>query len=464
MLVSAVLAGALVLVDATPAAACSCDGDSLRQRIERSDAAFVGTPTAITPHDDDSVEVTFRVEQLVKGASSGTTVLLADRPTDNDCGGGRLAEGRLTGRRLLVVVDERKGQHWAADGCGPPYDADLLADVFGLPPPPSTDPQALARVVVGGDYGWGRLAVLDENGRAVAYGLEPGEAYLLSVCPDGESVLEAVYDDGDLRLAWRDLTTMQIVHETSIGGPLLRRMTCLGPPDIGAVVASQIAGEIKIVSTHGTSVHRTRVADPAFAVDLANEVVYLGDAGVWRIDLDSGDRTLLIESRGRDSLAVGVELDTSGTLLGVWYTTGPVVYDLATGRTQGRVPPETEWTRRLPASDDDLVDWHLGQRDDHLGQAVPTRLDATNGTTGATVISVESPVTGTAALVEPIEVDLEARRAPEPVALPLPGDELPTSVASTGGSSVPWVALGLVLVILLGLAAWITHLRRVRAS
>ena len=68
------VAGAVFVVDSEPAAACSCLASGVRERVERSDVAFVGVGDSL---DEPSGLGAFRVLEPVRGVDRQETVHIA---------------------------------------------------------------------------------------------------------------------------------------------------------------------------------------------------------------------------------------------------------------------------------------------------------------------------------------------------------------------------------------------------
>ncbi|MCB0995730.1 MAG: hypothetical protein KDB21_11600 [Acidimicrobiales bacterium] len=405
----------------------------VRQAIDEADAVFVGRVLSVDRRDDNAA-VTFAVERLVKGSGGDRTVLLASYP-DDECGGGRYVTGTYTETSTVVFVHRRSAEYWAPDICGSLYDPELVPTIFGGPPPATG--QGPGRFVIAGEFEWGRLVVLDDDVRPLAYGREPGATHAISTCPDRRSVIEAVDTDGVIAIAWRDIVSLEITAEFVLDDAThISRLVCLGTPDDGAVFTTAQQRQLRFVRTAGVSLFETPSSDPSFAVDLATRRVYLATDGISAVDLADAAVSRVVETEG--STTSRVALDPDGRLLGVWRngtTDGPptAVYDTTTGAvaTSTDADPGIRWVAQIPLVAEDALSWELELRRSH-GELVwnePSRLMVRDALSGELLRAVENPFRGVFTPVGPVELSpaaLDPARNAPPVALPLPGDELPT--------------------------------------
>ena len=128
------MAAGLVVV-ASPARACSCAMDGVREAIARSDGAFVGRWIDRAEMGDGFAAVTFEVERVVKG-SFGPKAIVRTNAQGSACG-----LEFLDGPRTGLLLDRAADGVWESGLCQqvPPNDLLALApDAFR--PNPAVDP------------------------------------------------------------------------------------------------------------------------------------------------------------------------------------------------------------------------------------------------------------------------------------------------------------------------------------
>jgi hypothetical protein len=212
-----VLLVALVLLVSTipvsPAHACSCAraGDP-RERLEAADGAFIGKlvsrretgPLGSIISTGRDVIYTFEVAEAFKG-DIGRRVEVHSAASGASCGF-EVPPGEPIG----VLLDGGNGK-WRSGLCGQIEPSELRTAAAPLPAP---DGQAPAGLVVGGGFGEARLLAQDRHARTLAYGYGAGDTTQLSVCPDGNRILELVRDHPKpSRLALRQLPDLRLVWE-----------------------------------------------------------------------------------------------------------------------------------------------------------------------------------------------------------------------------------------------------------
>jgi hypothetical protein len=229
----AIVAGSLVVLivlSAFPAHACSCVQLDPRTALRSADAAFVGTLVSRKTGllGLGSTTFTFRVEQVVKGE-------LADRvDVESSSSGASCGLEVALGQRIGSLL-YREANGWTSSLCSQ-VDPDALLRAAGpLPGPNGSGP---LRFVVGGKFGGIRLLALDGSGRTLGYGVGEGSVLRLSVCPGSQRLAELVEGDGPefpLRIAVRDLRTLEVLSETLLNGPALRVITRAPGIDVSAI-------------------------------------------------------------------------------------------------------------------------------------------------------------------------------------------------------------------------------------
>ena len=235
------------------AAACSCEVMSPSEVLNGADAAFVGSLIDIVPDDTDSSRVVARYEvhEVVKGDFGDVAVVLDRAVDDSDddlCLGLPLSRPGTIGVEAGIVLGrwDQVGAFTPQSACsGGPFTPDELRAAALAPGGPASDGPIQA--VVAGPFGWGHLIAVDAQGAAVAYGLEPANSISVSVCPDGKSIAELLWNPGENgTLQWRDLTTFAVVASTEVAGRG-GEVTCLTFAGAMAAVVDADDGGVRIV-------------------------------------------------------------------------------------------------------------------------------------------------------------------------------------------------------------------------
>jgi hypothetical protein len=305
-----VLVAALVLVfsaiPVSPAHACSCArGGDPRERLATADGAFIGTlvsrretgPLGSIISTGRDVIYTFEVAEAFKG-DLGRQVEVHSAASGASCGF-EVPPGAPIG----VLLDRGNGR-WRSGLCGQIKPAELRAAAAPLPTPDGQPPAAL---VVGGGFGEARLLTLDRQARTLAYGYGAGDTTQLSVCPDGNRILELVGDHPKpSRLALRELPDLRLVWERPLPpqppSVYADSVRCLGGDGSAYVFAanggdprwSPRATLLRVSPTTTTVLYRGTARSITFGADVA----YINE-GRWgeqigRIDLGSGQVTRVI--------------------------------------------------------------------------------------------------------------------------------------------------------------------------
>lgn len=197
---------------AQPAAACSCAGGDPRDRLEESDAAFVGRYVSREPSDEPgnhglyNTVYTFEVETVVKG-DLNEQIEVYSSGHGASCGfEGGVLDGDISG----ILLRQHEDGTYRGGLCGT-VDPDILLRVSSpLPPPDGSGPP---KFLVGGNFGEARLLALNGLGRTVAYGMGQGTTTAIAVCPGGKRTVEIHGSEEDMRISVRDLESFETVTE-----------------------------------------------------------------------------------------------------------------------------------------------------------------------------------------------------------------------------------------------------------
>lgn len=292
-LLLSLIASFLVLAPAAPASACSCAALEPAEDLARFDIAFVGRlverPASGGSYEENAA-YTFEVETWVKGGSGAEIIVFS--PNQGSACGFETPIGERVG--VLARVENGK----AMGGLCTTVDADLLLAgdrplvIDGAGPP--------AFLVTGRD-GAARLMLLDASGGLLATVGEDDESLNgFSLCPGSESLVELVNDD--------------LVVRTTAGLEEVRRVDLDDLPSrVGVSVIScrDERGEKVLLATEEWSEETGNVFRLFDADDMDSPLLEGGygwlDVGVdhavggewptgeriWRIDLDSRERSLL---------------------------------------------------------------------------------------------------------------------------------------------------------------------------
>ena len=110
-LIRAVLIGAVALVLAGDAAACTCATAPVKERLDLADAAFVGRLVAERPRSTDEAVYVFVVDSVVKGELGRRVEVVS--PTSGAACGFELPLGEASG-----ILLRRAGEDWIGGVCG----------------------------------------------------------------------------------------------------------------------------------------------------------------------------------------------------------------------------------------------------------------------------------------------------------------------------------------------------------
>jgi hypothetical protein len=201
------LVAASVVATGTPASACACDTDA-RDRIDKADAAFVGTLVAAQPGPDRFEEtLTFHVDEEIKGVLDETVEAVTE--DYGDACSVDLEVGEQAGVFLFV----REGR-WETSPCNvlPPEDVRSAAQ-----PLPEPDGEGPIHMLVGGSWGDVGIVALDDEGRTLAYGARGPASFDLEMCPGSRYFVES-YRPRPKRvvLAVRETASLDVVREVEM--------------------------------------------------------------------------------------------------------------------------------------------------------------------------------------------------------------------------------------------------------
>ena len=191
------------------AGACSCAGTPPEERFEEVDAAVIGTVIS-----DDGKAGRIRVEHDFK-VDLGEEISV---PTGGD--GANCGLDLEPGDRLGLFLTRDDDGGWTSSTCDTVDPDDLPGAAERLPRPLG---EGTAALLAHGEFSAGRIALLDAEGRPLAYGAGEGTAAKVSVCPGSQHAVELVERRGGAWIALRRLRDAAVVRE--------RRSPWRGNPD-----------------------------------------------------------------------------------------------------------------------------------------------------------------------------------------------------------------------------------------
>lgn len=335
----AVLVAAIVgiLSQTLPAAACSCVEEDLRDALERSDGAIVGTLLERRPATDENGQpdpwiyvFTFRVDEALKGEFAETVEVRGG--SDGASCGLSAEEGQQLG--LLMSFDESDGT-WGSGLCSQTSPEELRKAAAPLPAP---DGRGRARLLVGGSWGESSYMALDARGRTLGYGLGDESGARLEVCPGARRFLEVYRRNRGWTIAVRDTATNQragkvsvVLGEEARDDTTMPAVTCGGPRGrtVFFAVAAYGGGRGRVVAVRGGD------RDVSYSGRL-DDVVFAGDGTAFlqrgreiaALDLSSGRLAPVVTFRSRPYL---LELSPNGARLATFLGRDVVVVDLGDG-------------------------------------------------------------------------------------------------------------------------------------
>jgi hypothetical protein len=328
--VVAVLGGALA-VWADLAAACSCADVDERDRLEAGEKAVVGRVVVKRAIDDEHGEFAYRVRvERSVGVRLHSEIEL--RLVDfGACG------TPVVGRRQGIFIRRRAGG-WRTDGCSIVQASALTRALRPYRRPAGSGRLAL---LAAGSFGDARLMALDARGRVLGYGFGEGETRAISVCPGATRVAELVVGPRAVRVALRDLRTLEVIRSAALPVPApgfdSGRSSPLHCADADGAAVHVAVGDyvrrtrfdrMRIFRIDSAGVHRVATLEGSTAA-LGSGAAYVGRYGeaILAVDLATGATRRVAAARGPEPLA----LSPDGARLAFYDSERLRVVDVATG-------------------------------------------------------------------------------------------------------------------------------------
>ena len=289
------MASMLVVTGGDEASACSCYALQPAEAVAEFDAAFVGRmvdrPTSGMPFTEEA-EYRFEVDEWVKGGLGSDLVVFA--PNQGSACGFEVPLGERVGVLLTVVNGKAKGNLCTT------VDADLL---LAGEQPLALDGSGPPVFLIAGYGGAARLMVLDAGGGLLAtVGDEEGSLNGLALCPGGVLLVELVNDQLVVR-STSDLSEIRRVGTDDL--PYRVAVPQIWCRDSGGQTIWVAADEW--TEETGTIYRLLRADDLEQPIlegnfgwlDLGNDYAVAGEGPtgetIWRIHLETGERTVLHE-------------------------------------------------------------------------------------------------------------------------------------------------------------------------
>ena len=181
------------------AGACSCRAIDPRERLEQVDAAVIGTVIS-----DDGQRGRIRVEHEFK-VDLAEEIEVPTTGEGADCG-----LSLEPGSRVGLFLTRADDGGWTSSSCDTVDPDDLPGAAERLPPPLG---KGTAALLAFGSFSEGRMALLDAEGRPLAYGGGRGTAEAVSVCPGSRHAVELVSRAGSDWIVVRRLRDASVVRE-----------------------------------------------------------------------------------------------------------------------------------------------------------------------------------------------------------------------------------------------------------
>ena len=330
-----------------------------RAVVAEADAAFTGTLVAVTAKEPRSLNsfapyvFTFAVEEELKGGL-GSRVEVTSSLGGASCGG---HDGTI-GRRGAYVLS-RRDDVWGPWGMTEVTPETLRRGLLPLPNPDGIGPAAF---VAGGRFGLVRSAVLDASGRTLHYGYGHGAVTALSVCPGRKVVAELIRLGESVRLALRQLPSLDVVRETEVRvAGFGETVVCRSRDGSDVLAAIAIYGqrrqEAQLVRINAVGSRILETAPSlAFAVRGTSVYATLSDGTLVVRELGSGTRRIV----PRVGVALrGMSVSPDGRFVAGFTGETLAVVDLRRGSTAEKLhrgyPVQTRWTGRTT-----LAAWSRG--------------------------------------------------------------------------------------------------------
>lgn len=174
---------AVSVLFAVPAQACSCVQGSAQEAVDRGGTVVIVTRTDDTPNDGRGrggpPVGTFRVKDFI--GPEPPAELHGPLDTGASC-----APYVAPGALAALSAGRGKDGEWTVGGCGSGYPIGPALQLAEGDPDSGEGGPAVAYAA--GDFGTGRLAALDQDGRVVAWDRTPGRGTAVAVCPGSETL------------------------------------------------------------------------------------------------------------------------------------------------------------------------------------------------------------------------------------------------------------------------------------
>lgn len=508
LLLISLIASTLVLAPATSALACSCAALSPAEDLARFDVAFVGSLVERPPSSgsyEEEAPYVFEVDTWVKGDLGSEIIVFS--PNQGSACGFEAALGERVGVMARVVDGRPLG------GLCTTVDADLL---LAGESPLALDGSGPPVFLVAGWAGPARLMLLDASGGLLTLVGEENESLNgLALCPGSETLVELVNDELVVRTT-ADLEELRRVDLDDL------------PYEVGvpSIWCRDERGETLWLATEEWS-EKTGITYRLFDADNLDSPPLDGDYGwvevgidyavageghrgerIWRVDLNSRERTVLheIPVEAGDSTPDGRGwMDPSGqqVMIAQWQwrddsggSTTFFLYDVATGDLlwesevlptadgMGWIDDTTFMASSHPDIDSDEVDyltidtesaeithldsvpgWRTLRVGDQLAGVMGASLQIMPLSGGDTtrlrilpseahrlvaVLDADAAITPTTATPTPITPTTSPNDDPSPVVEP--GPEA-TAEIPDNGTTLPWLGIVATVTLLIALAA-----------